>query len=74
MLYLSTFINNIINQLIRNLSMEVRITISVIFIFIAIMSLKYLMKSYSKDVSKLKYGWLVLALVSMLISVLYIVL
>lgn len=78
MLYLSSFINNIVNQLIRNLSMPLRITISTIFIVVALVSVYNLVKSISKDLAlnkpKMKYGWLALAIISMILSVLYIVL
>jgi len=78
MLYLGSFINNIVNQLIRNLNMSLRITISTIFIVVALFSIYFLVKSISKDLDlkkpKMKYGWLVLAIISMILSVLYIVL
>ena len=78
MLYLGTFFNQITNALIRNLDMKLRIVISIIFICLAIYSVFRLVKSISKELdtkkSIIKFGWLVLALLSMTISVLYIVL
>lgn len=82
MLYLGSFFNNIVNQLIRNLSMPTRIIISLIFLFLAIYSLYRFFKSYndatkdlkSADYKKLKLGWIFLAVISMTISILYIVL
>ena len=78
MFYLSSFINNIVNQLIRNLDLPVRITISAVLIIVALFSMLKLVKSIPKDLDlkkpKMKYGWLVLALVCMFVSVLYIVL
>lgn len=78
MLYLGTFFNQITNALIRNLDMKLRIVISIIFICLAIYSVFRLVKSISKELdtkkSIIKFGWLILALLSMTISVLYIVL
>lgn len=74
MLILGTFINNIINTLIRNLDMKIRIPISAGFICVAIISLYFAIKNQPKDKPGLKMGWMILMLISMLLSVLYIVL
>ncbi len=74
MLLLGTFINNVVNSLIRNLNMGVRITISSVFFVVAIFSIYFAIKNQPKDKPGLRLGWTILALVSMLLSVLYIVL
>ncbi len=78
MLYLGTFFNNVVNQLIRNLDMNVRIIISIVFICLATFCIYKLIKSINKDLdlkkSKMKYGWLVLALIFATLSILYIIL
>lgn len=74
MILLSAFINKIVNTLIRNLSMPVRITISIVAICVSIMSLYFAIKKQPKDKPGLKIGWLILMLVSTAISVLYLVL
>jgi len=74
MLILGTFINNIVNKLIRNLDMGLRISISAGFICLAIVSFYFALKNQPKDKPGMKIGWLILMLVSMLVSVLYIVL
>lgn len=82
MLYLGSFFNNIVNQLIRNLNMSVRITISLLFLFLAIYSFYRFLKSYndatkdlkSANYKKLKLGWIFLTAISITISILYIVL
>lgn len=74
MLILGTFINNIVNKLIRNLDMGVRVTISIIFICIAIGSLYFAIKNQPKDKPGFKIGWFILMIVSAIISVLYLTL
>lgn len=83
MLYLGSFFNNIVNQLIRNLSMPTRIIISLIFLFLAFYSFYRFLKSYNNDslkdlksanFKKLKWGWIFLTAISITISILYIVL
>lgn len=74
MLILGQFINNIVNTLIRNLDMSVRIPISAGFICVAIVSFYFAIKNQPKDKPGLKIGWMILMLLSMLFSVLYIVL
>ncbi len=74
MLILGTFINNIVNTLIRNLDMKVRIPISAAFICVAILSLYFAIKNQPKDKPGLKAGWMILMIISMILSVLYIIL
>ena len=74
MLILGAFINNIVNTLIRNLDMPVRIIISAIFIVVAFTSFYFSFKSdVPKDKPHLKLGWFILCIISMILSVLYLV-
>ena len=74
MLILGAFINNIVNTLIRNLDMSVRIIISAIFIVLAFLSFYFSFRSGAvKDKPRLRLGWFALCIVSMIISVLYLV-
>lgn len=74
MLISSAFINNIVNTLIRNLDDVTRTLISAIFITVAILSLYYAIKNQPKDKPGLKIGWVILCIISIIISVLYLVL
>ena len=73
MLISSAFINNIVNTLIRNLDDATRTFISAIFIVVAVLSLYYALKNQPKDKPGLKFGWVVLCVLSIIISVLYLV-
>lgn len=74
MLILGAFINNIVNTLIRNLDMPIRVIISAVFIAVAFLSFCLMFKNVPKDKPGLKYGWLILCLFSMAMSVCYLVL
>lgn len=82
MLYLGSFFNNIVNQLIKNLPMSARIIISLLFLSLAFYSFYRFIKSYgeatkeikSADFKKLKWGWVFLTVISITISILYIAL
>lgn len=73
MLISSAFINNIVNTLIRNLDDATRTFISAIFIVVAVLSLYYALKNQPKEKPGLKFGWVVLCVLSIIISVLYLV-
>lgn len=74
MLLLGTFINNLINTLIKNLSWGVRITVSSVCFVVAIFSLYFAIKNQPKDKPGLRPGWTILAIISMILAVLYVVL
>lgn len=74
MLILGTFFNNIVNKLIRNLDEPVQIIISLIFFVVGLMSLYYAIKNQPKDKPGFRMGWLILSILSITISVLYLVL
>lgn len=74
MLSISSFFNNLVNNLIRKLSMSVRAIISVGFLVLALAFLYFALKEIPKDKPSLKIGWLFLFLISATLSVLYIVL
>lgn len=74
MLILSSFINNIVNTLIRNHSYETRVTISVVLICVALVSLYLAIKRQPKDKPGLKVMWTILFILSTIFSVLYLVL
>lgn len=74
MLILGTFINDIINRLIRNLDWPVRVTISCVLITVAVLSFYYSIKNQPKDKPGFKIGWFLLFIISTLASVLYITL
>lgn len=73
MLSISTFFNNLVNNLIRNLSQSV-VIISVGFLVLALAFLYFCLKDISKDKPSLKIGWLILFLISTTLCVLYVVL
>lgn len=74
MLSITTFFNNLVNNLIRKLSMSVRIIISVGFLILALAFLYFCLKDISKEKPSLKVGWLILFLISITLCVLYVVL
>ncbi|MGN1222604.1 MAG: hypothetical protein ACI4T1_00540 [Christensenellales bacterium] len=70
----STFINNLVNHMIRDLSTATRIVIATLFAILALISFYCMVKKIKKDNPKLKIGWLILTLISIALSVCYIVL
>ncbi len=69
----SSFINNIVNKLIRSLPRGAQVTISIVFICVAIWSLYNFIVKSKKD-KPAKIGWLILMILSMLISIAYMIL
>ncbi|MBE5746479.1 MAG: hypothetical protein E7359_04275 [Clostridiales bacterium] len=74
MLLAGAFINNIVNTLIRNLDDSTRTLVSAIFIISAVVSFYFALKNQPKDKPGLKLGWIILCIVSIIMSVLYLVL
>lgn len=74
MLSISSFFNNLVNNLIRKLSMSVRVIISVGFLVLALAFLYFTLRDIPKDKPNLKIGWLILFFISATLSILYIVL
>ena len=74
MLSVSSFFNNLVNNLIRKLSMSVRVIISVGFLVLALAFLYFALRDIPKDKPSLKIGWLILFFISATLSVLYVIL
>lgn len=73
MLSIGGFFNNLINTLIRSLSYDVRILISVGFFVLALVFLYFELKFQPTEKPALKVGWLILFLIALTLSVFYII-
>lgn len=74
MLSISTFFSNLVNNLVRKLSMGVRVIISIGFFVLALAFLYFAIKEIPKDKPSFKVGWWILFAISTVLCVLYVVL